>query len=291
MSIQVNEVCKVRCDAVQRSGAGYTLAVFKRMNKKTARVVLYDDWLANAEAVAHTVTLNTLWRIKAKQRAQLARRARRAAKPPPLFTRVESLVSDLHGVHVVARLSIGGVNTKLFIGHDSVVNFTGDAIVNAANEGCLGGGGIDGEINRRGGPVLHDARNALPELAPYKRCDTGDAKITVSGNLPCDKVIHAVGPRFGCGPDHSRDLDLLQSAYASSLERAREAKLKSVGFCLLSAGIFSGMCPLKDILRVGIQTLASKAYPELETIVLCGFTQQERELLVELVEEIRASAN
>ena len=47
---------------------------------------------------------------------------------------------------------------------DSVVNFTGDAIVNAANEGCIGGGGIDGEINRRGGELLHQARNQLPVL-------------------------------------------------------------------------------------------------------------------------------
>ena len=62
-----------------------------------------------------------------------------------------------------------------------------DAIVNAANEGSVGGGGIDGEVNYRGGYVLEEARRALPLNGSYKRCETGDAKITVAGDLPCSK--------------------------------------------------------------------------------------------------------
>lgn len=297
MTVKLDEVCRVRRDAVGRDGVGYTLAVCRRMNKTTARVILYDEWMTDSDAKSQLVPLNTLWRIKARQRAQLEKRAkaRRTAVPSPpaadtpLFSQVEIFVRTFQGVQVVARLSVSNLATKLLIGYDSVVKFTGDAIVNAANQGCLGGGGIDGEINRRGGQDLHDAREALPLVAPGTRCKTGDAKITISGDLPCEKVIHAVGPRFGYFCDHSDDLAILSEAYSNSLKRAREAGLKSVGFCLLSAGIFSGNCPLKDIVRVGLETLARKAYPELESIVLCGFTQGEREVLAELVQSVHES--
>lgn len=100
---------------------------------------------------------------------------------------------------------------------------------------------IDGEINFPGGLALEEAREALPLLTTYKRCNTGDAKITIAGDLPCKNVIHAVGPNFEFGDvDHSQNLGLLESAYKNSLERAREPNLKTIGFCLLLAGIFRG---------------------------------------------------
>ena len=111
--------------------------------------------------------------------------------------------------------------------------------------------GIDGEVNRRGGDALEAARVALPVVDGHKRCLTGDAKITVAGDLPCSKVIHAVGPAFGYSPhlaDHADKLELLEAAYKNSMERARENELKSVGFCILSAGIFRGGCPLKIVI-------------------------------------------
>ena len=140
-------------------------------------------------------------------------------------------------------------------------------------------GGIDGEIGRLGGDTLEAARFALPVLDGRYRCLTGDAKITVAGDLPCSKVIHAVGPAFGYSPtlaDHADKLELLEAAYKNAMERARENDLKSVGFCILSAGIFRGGCPLKVVIQKGLESIAKNVYAGLETVVFCGFTPQEQ---------------
>ena len=291
MSIQIDEVCKVRCHAVGQEGSGYTLAILKRMNKNTARIIVFHDSFSNGKNVVHTVQLHTLWKVKAKQRAQLELKARRhiapankaslvASVPPPLFIHLEVYSSTVHlmGLQVAAKLTLGNSSTQLYIAHASVLDFTGDAIVSAANNGCIHGGGIDGLVNFRGGHDIEEARKALPELDEFgTRCNTGDAKITISGQLPCDKVIHAVGPRFGYSGDHSDNLKRLESAYKNSLERAREADIKSIGFCLLSAGIFRGSCSLSAVVLCGLETIARNAYSGLETVIVCAFTNEEKE--------------
>ena len=194
----------------------------------------------------------------------------------------------VHNLKCVAKLTLGGSATVLHLAHDSVVKFTGDAIVNAANEGCLGGGGIDGEVNYQGGIELEKARRELPLLddSPYKRCDTGDAKITIAGSLPCKKVNHAVGPRFGFGSDHDDDLNMLENAYMNSMLRARECGLKTVAFCILSAGIFRGNCPLKTVIKRGMDAIAKNTYPGLEQVVFCGFTYNEQKELDSILKDI-----
>ena len=286
-TIQVHEVCKVRNAAVGRAGDGYSLAVFKKANKASARVVVLDaSFVPGKELV--TVQLNTLWKVKASQRKTLERKVTKACAPPPppkplapppLFAKIEPSVASVMGLLTSFKVTLGGSGTAMYIAFDSVVKFTGYAIVNAANEGCLGGGGIDGEIGRRGGETLYAARCALPVLNGGNRCPTGDAKITVAGDLPCSKVIHAVGPAFGYSPhlsDHADKLELLEAAYKNSMERARENELKSVGFCILSAGIFRGGCPLKIVIETGLKAIAKNTYPGLETVVFCGFTAQEQ---------------
>jgi O-acetyl-ADP-ribose deacetylase (regulator of RNase III) len=191
------------------------------------------------------------------------------------------------GLQVAAKLTLGNSSTQLYIAHDSVLHFTGDAIVNAANNGCVGGGGIDGCVNFRGGDDVYDARMALPELDEFgTRCNTGDAKITISGQLPCDKVIHAVGPRFGYNDDHSDNLKRLESAYKASLERAREAGVKTIGFCLLSAGIFRGSCSLSAVILCGLDTIAQNAYSGLETVIVCAFTDEEKEAFSSILQRM-----
>ena len=106
-----------------------------------------------------------------------------------------------------------------------------DAIVNAANSGLLGGGGVDGAIHRTAGPRLLAACRALPEVAPGVRCPTGEARITPGFGLPARHVIHTVGPVWHGG--QQGEPALLADCYRHALQLLRKAMLLAPG----SAGI------------------------------------------------------
>jgi O-acetyl-ADP-ribose deacetylase (regulator of RNase III) len=111
-----------------------------------------------------------------------------------------------------------------------------DAIVNAANETLLGGGGVDGAIHRAAGPRLLDACRRLPEVRPGVRCPTGEARITLGFDLPARQVIHTVGPVWrggGAGED-----DLLAACYRASLALAAAGSFSSIAFPAISCGIY-----------------------------------------------------
>src|SRR6187401_2779757 len=111
-----------------------------------------------------------------------------------------------------------------------------DAIVNAANERMLGGGGVDGAIHRAAGPQLLEACRAIPEVRPGVRCPTGEARITPGFALPATYVIHTVGPVWqggGAGED-----TLLASCYRTSLELAASHDVRSIAFPAISCGVY-----------------------------------------------------
>jgi hypothetical protein len=89
-----------------------------------------------------------------------------------------------------------GKTSKLAISQGDITKWKGDAVVNAANERCLGGGGVDGAIHKAAGPKLLEACRALPEVRPGVRCLTGEAVITPGFGLPAKFVIHTVGPNL-----------------------------------------------------------------------------------------------
>jgi len=133
-----------------------------------------------------------------------------------------------------------------------------DAIVNAANSGLRGGGGVDGAIHRAGGPAI------MEECVKIGRCPTGQAVITTGGNLKARHVIHTVGPVYSGG--NRDEAGLLKSAYMESLKLASKKGLKSVSFPAISTGAYG--YPLSEAARIALKTAIDylKEHEEIELV-------------------------
>lgn len=159
-----------------------------------------------------------------------------------------------------------------------ITNLEVNAIVNAANEMMLGGGGVDGAIHRAAGRELYEACLRVPEVRPGVRCPTGEAWITSGFRLPSKFVIHTVGPVYRGGA--YGEPEKLANCYRNSLALAVEKGCKSVAFPALSTGVYG--YPIKEAAEIAVReaTAFLKTHNDIEIVFVCFLALQQQSMRV-----------
>ena len=169
---------------------------------------------------------------------------------------------------------------KIDIIHGDITQLDVEAIVNAANQDLVGGGGVDGAIHRAAGPRL------LEECRALNGCLTGEAKLTAGYNLPARHVIHAVGPVWN-GGDHNED-NLLAGCYRNSLQLAVDHKLRSIAFPSISTGVYR--FPIERASRIALRVILDFIATEdsAPRVVMTCFSEQDLDVYRQAYQELSA---
>jgi O-acetyl-ADP-ribose deacetylase (regulator of RNase III) len=173
-------------------------------------------------------------------------------------------------------------SAKLSILQGDITRQETDAIVNAANSGLMGGGGVDGAIHRAGGPAILEECKII--VARHGRLPAGKAVITTAGKMKAKHVIHTVGPVWRGGGEN--ESALLASAYRESLRLAAEQKLNSIAFPSISTGAYG--YPVEEAAAVAVK--AVKDFLSVETsikeVVFVLFDEKTYQVYTAVAEKI-----
>jgi len=168
---------------------------------------------------------------------------------------------------------------KITILKGDITKVKADAIVNAANSGMLGGGGVDGAIRRAAGPGLQEECVKLRKDTIPNGLETGKTIITKAYNLPAKIIIHTVGPRY-----YSGNIDLLKECYSNCLKLAKENKCESIAFPAISTGAYG--CPIEKSAEIVSEVLDNFKSEIIKEIILVLFDENDFNVYAEKIKDL-----
>jgi len=180
------------------------------------------------------------------------------------------------------RLETMEIRNRISLIKGDITKLEVDAIVNAANNKLMGGGGVDGAIHRAGGSAI------MEECAEIRRkqggCNTGEAVITTAGRLPARYVIHTVGPVWKGGRDNEEKL--LASCYTSSLKLAVDNGVRTIAFPNISTGVYG--FPKEKAAPIAVDTVVGflKQDRSIEKVIFCCFDDENYKLIEQALSSV-----